>query len=922
MTDHDPAGADSDPRPLPGRASGRTLLLLTFLTAILAFFLVKPGITLDGISYFGYLRSAVQDGDLDLRNEFTFLGVARQDFNMTPEGHVRNVFPMGTAILWTPYYLVGAGDALLMERLTAEPRVDGYSRLHVFFIYIATVCMGLAALWTCFRFAASMTSPGAALTATVAVWLASPFVYYQFIKGDYSHVPSALCVALFVTTWYRTRGRRRLREYLFLGYLAGLTAMVRWQDVLVLLLPFLDLAGNAVSALSARAGGPRELRWGALSLKWRGAPDGAAGSILAPFREGCAILAGALIGGLPQLVYWRITLGDWLAVPQGHGFLVWDRPEVLKTLFSSFHGLFGWHPILFLSIPGLFLLARKEARLAGFLLLLFAVETYINSIVWDWEAGVSFGGRRFVSLTVLFVVGLAAFYRAVGTVASLAITALAVVGNLLLLHEFHFGLIDRRWFVSFGEIWRHHLDLVGRLPQTAAAFADDHLARQWPQATWAVLAPALLLLILTAWILAVPERRRRWVRVGLIAMITASQAIFVRAAIVTRPSPVDHVRRGSFALIDYRWYENGHYQMDPFRPDAPPHRHYLGIEGETLERDGIPFRILDPTLEPLANASAVTTCHLRAFRAELPLAEVPTRAVWLVLSGGSLVRNPGGIAARLELAYTEGSPQRVDLVAGRDVWDYWEEPPGNRILWRGEGAMKLTWFAIEADTSRTPSRLAVLGAPPGDGKVGPGVTVFAVTQETAEGAAIPIGIERVANTDFMQDPFRPSFALNHFPHLAPGEHHWRGVPYRILDVDPVTGRGTVITTAYIQDMRLKVPLVREPSRSLRLVLDGAGVRDLPGLRLGEILVHYETGEPERVPMVSGENVWDYWEDPPEERLLWRGSSLETLSGLAIPVDPARVPSTLELVSAGARGNNGIVAGYAIFAVTQELDAGS
>ncbi len=406
----------------------------------------------------------------------------------------------------------------------------------------------------------------------------------------------------------------------------------------------------------------------------------------------------------------------------------------------------------------------------------------------------------------------------------------------------------------------------------------------------------------------------------MLALLLVAEAAFVRAAIATGPSPVARARVGGFVLVDYRWYENGHYQLDPFRPDYPGVRHFLGLAGRELHLGRIPFAILDPTARPLENASALTTCHLANFEAEIPLVPAPTRAVWLAVDGGVLMDHAGQPAGALEIAYTEGSPGVKEVIAERDVWDYWRTPPEDRILWRGAPPADLTWLRLAADSTRTPRALRVLGAPLRSGKLGPGFTIFAATQEAIDGTATPLYLATRANTDFMQDPFRPGYAPNHFPHLQPGLHHWRDVPFLILDVDPGTGRGTVITTAYQTDMRLKIVLDEEPTERIFLVIDGAGIRGLPHLHVGDVLVHYDRGEPTAVPVESRVNVWDYWENPDEALLAWRGSDLETLSVLEVATDPERTPRTLELRSAGAIGNNGIVAGFAVFAITQKLAA--
>jgi hypothetical protein len=874
------------------------LILLTLLTVLLASVFLKPGIALDGISYFSYLRSAVHDGDLVLLDEFSTLGVARADFNLTPEGQVRNVFPIGSAVLWLPFYAVGHTVSLAAAKLTGSDPVNGYSILHVFFVYVATACFGLAALVLSARFAVGVTNPLPAWHAAIAVWLGSPFLYYQFIEGDYSHVPAALTVALFVIIWHRTRGHRSLPAHLLLGFLAGMVAMVRWQHVLVLVLPLSDAVIRLWHRRLQAAPEARER------------PSHPAAPLL-------VFTAGFIAGAAPQLAYWRIALGEWVAIPQGTGFLVWKRPEIIGTLFSSFHGLFGWHPLLLLAVVGLLILCWQRPGLGLPLVLLFALETYVNSIVWDWEAGVSFGGRRFVGLTVLFVLGLAEIYRRVGAAVSGFITVAAALLNLLLLYEFHFGLISRRWFVSFGEIFSQHARHVQHLDQVIGAFASDHLLRLWPGSAWLVLGSGLLFVLATVLILAAPRRWSPRVLGGLTLLLLVSESTYVRAAIRSRPAPTSAVRDGDYALIDFRWYENGHYQLDPFRPGYPGHRHFLGLGGASLAWGSIPFAILDPLAKPLANASAITTCHLVDTVIEVPLRQEPARALWLAVDGGALTTHSGLAAGRLEITYEDGTFTGRDLIAGKDVWDYWHTPPAECILWQGSPPSDLTVVRLAADSTRTPRGLRIRSAPASTVR-GPGFTVFAITQERVGADPAPISISGAANTDFMQDPFRPEFAANHFPHLSPGTYHWQGVPYLILDVDRRTGRGTVITTAWQEHMRIKLPLVESLTERVDLVVDGAGLRDLPHLYVGDLLIHYADGPPAVVHVQSTVNVWDYHEDPDSAALVWRGSPIETLSIIRIGTDPTRPVRSLELRSAGTRGNNGIVAGFAVFAITQKL----
>src|SRR4029077_12775748 len=80
------------------------------------------------------------------------------------------------------------------------------------------------------------------------------------------------------------------------------------------------------------------------------------------------------------------------------------------VLFSSNHGLFSWTPVVLLSSAGLFIFWRWQ-RSAGtpFLAAFLAFYLFISCYP-DWAGISSYGNRFFVSLTPLFILGLAVFF--------------------------------------------------------------------------------------------------------------------------------------------------------------------------------------------------------------------------------------------------------------------------------------------------------------------------------------------------------------------------------------------------------------------------------------------------------------------------------------------------------------------------------
>jgi hypothetical protein len=83
-------------------------------------------------------------------------------------------------------------------------------------------------------------------------------------------------------------------------------------------------------------------------------------------------------------------------------------PHFFDTLLHPAHGAFLWSPVLALSLPGLFWLARRDWLLAALLGLGFVVQTYLNGAFGTtWHLSGAFGFRRLIECTPIFIMGLA-----------------------------------------------------------------------------------------------------------------------------------------------------------------------------------------------------------------------------------------------------------------------------------------------------------------------------------------------------------------------------------------------------------------------------------------------------------------------------------------------------------------------------------
>jgi hypothetical protein len=434
----------------------RICILLFLLQFLLTF---RAGeLAWDGAFYYGTARSLLFDGDLHLANDLALsyathpnpdFEAAHFEAQRTATGHVRNPFAIGAALLWLPWLALVRVPAEVAGLAGLGPHIlTGYEPIFVWSAACVTAVYGGLAALLGLHLARRVAGERAALTAAVVATLTTPLVYYQFREPFYAHAASALTVALFVTAWWRNAGEGKLSvtSALLLGVLGGLTTLVRWQNVLYLILPLSTILDAGCRAIGER--------------------DRAA--ILRALRP----LPFLALSGVPvvslQLAAWKDLYGQLWLVPQGGQFLDWRAPWIGHVLVSSFHGILPWMPLAVPALAGLILLARRRPRLALPLLAAFLLQVYVNGSVRDWFGGGGYGARRFSGTFVILVVGYSVLLTsATGRWGKRCISLLS---GLLVLHQFlllRYGFAARIGGYDTGPT-TYHADGLARFAQQLA----------------------------------------------------------------------------------------------------------------------------------------------------------------------------------------------------------------------------------------------------------------------------------------------------------------------------------------------------------------------------------------------------------------------------------------------------------------------
>jgi Dolichyl-phosphate-mannose-protein mannosyltransferase len=446
----------------PSPRSTRILLLL-FLVSLP---LVNPWVRGDGVGYYAYIRSMLVEHKLDFQNDWRHanlgftLGKVHENGEVdaaqfTPTDHLGNHFSVGPSILWAPFLVPVHLAMLALHKIGANVRPDGYSRPYIVTMALTTALYGFLGLWLSFRLACRYVEERWALLATLAIWFASSLPVYMYFNPSWSHAQSVFMVAVFLWYWHATREARTLRQWIILGLISGLMLDVYYANIAVLVVPLFESLEQYWRS------------WRREGHDWQATRSLFIANIIYCFAT--------VVAFLPTLVTRRIIYGRPLEFGYGGTDVwKWKSPHLGSVLFSSDHGLLAWTPILIPAAVGLFLLFKRERKLATYLIAAVLSFYYLIAIDPCWDGLSSFGNRKFISLVPLFVLGLAVSFgefagllkkskQALAIAAS--VTTILVIWNLGFIFQWGVHLIPSRGPISWRQMAYNQVVVV---PERAA----------------------------------------------------------------------------------------------------------------------------------------------------------------------------------------------------------------------------------------------------------------------------------------------------------------------------------------------------------------------------------------------------------------------------------------------------------------------
>lgn len=351
----------------------------------------------DGRAYYIYLPSLFIDGDLDFYNEihnpWNLKYMPLNPADRTELGYIKNRYPIGFALSIMPAFLSAHISSLALNQMKEsrffEP--NGYTLLYQLFCAIFIMMLGILSLVMIDSMLVGYFNIDAknAGLAVIAFWAGSHYAYYFFREPFMVHIVSGFWVTFVIFLTYKVEECIKQKRFpaclLFVIVFAFSMSLIcrptnAFLSIFLFYLLFIIRKNGFIKQI----------------IK------------MSPFF----ILAVSPI--FLQMIVWYITSGHFIYYSYGNYGFDWLSPALWQTLFSSRHGLFFWSPCLVLSFLGILWYLKNDTvakKLLFLYLIAFCVLWYANSAWSWWWFGDSFGGRSFLELHGLFIIGLAFFFE-------------------------------------------------------------------------------------------------------------------------------------------------------------------------------------------------------------------------------------------------------------------------------------------------------------------------------------------------------------------------------------------------------------------------------------------------------------------------------------------------------------------------------
>jgi hypothetical protein len=369
------------------------------------------------------------------------------DFQRLPTGYRQNLASVGPALMWAPFFFVGHLIAHVLVSRGAHLAMDGYSWPYIWSCAAGSALYAFLGLWLAYRLALRYAAPGAALLATVLVWLASSLPVYLYFLPFHAHAVASFAVAWFLWNWIAVRDGGGAWRWLVWGLSAGLVTATHYINGVMLLVAAMEIAAQLVRVRP----------------------------IMATIRRSMLFVVGGVAVLTPGVIIRWIIAGSPFATGYGGGLFFWRDPRLWQVAFAPEHGAILWTPVLALALVGLYWLSRRAPAVGIQLAVVTITFYYVVAAYQGWHGHSSYGNRFLTALTPIFVLGLAAFIDRVVAhtggrrrwAAAWIVSGLLIAWNAGFMFQWGTNLIPNRGPVDMSVVVKNQVTVV---PQAMARF--------------------------------------------------------------------------------------------------------------------------------------------------------------------------------------------------------------------------------------------------------------------------------------------------------------------------------------------------------------------------------------------------------------------------------------------------------------------
>lgn len=299
---------------------------------------------------------------------------------LTEEGKQVITASMGLSSLYFPFFLV----AHIYSATGAFP-ADGYSPPYRLALIVSSVFFLILGMIYLRKLLLKYFPDKVTAVILLIIPLSTNMLWYIVVDSAMSHVYNFALISIFLYHTDKWYGQITLRRSIYIGLLAGLIALIRPTNVLVLILFAL---------------------WNVMS--WQDFVQ----RILLFLRKWHLVLImilGFVLVWVPQMLYWKMQTGQYFyySYPDDQGFF-FGNPQIWNSFFSWRKGWLLYTPVMIFAITGIAILRKSRPALFIPVLVFTIINVYVISSWWDWWYGGGFGLRAYIDMYGVMSIPMAA----------------------------------------------------------------------------------------------------------------------------------------------------------------------------------------------------------------------------------------------------------------------------------------------------------------------------------------------------------------------------------------------------------------------------------------------------------------------------------------------------------------------------------